>query len=192
MGFEVRKDCGEKIFAENLLLDEAAGAAADRVAFRAEGVLRAVAGDAALRGDFVLRGFAEEAAFGAFAGFAAFAIFAAFAFFAAGLRPGFDAALVADEDGAADGAAAGRIAGDKASAGRTADTVAGDRTTDVVEPPKPGVAAAGPAEGFALWGAPAEEAPAFCGDGNLVSDMVFPLTYPRFAPIANQPGRTKV
>lgn len=152
MGFEVKKDFGENALAGILPINDAAGAAADFDA-RTEG---------ALREDVLRDAFATFLGF--LAGFSAFAAragaaFAAFApvFFAAALR--FSADLVlADtdapvEDGEAEAVgAAGRIAGDNASAGRTADDAAGagERVTDVVEPPNPGVAAAGATAGLAL------------------------------------------
>ncbi len=199
IGFEVKKDFGEKAPDGNfppsiaagekdaadalhdgaeddllLLLLEEGDAFAERLADFSGEALRV---EASFPADFALRAGA--------AGFAAFFAFATafFAFFAEedAVFPAIAAELAVvllSEAGAEDAGvagAAGRIEGDKASAGRAAE--AGVRRIDVVDPPNPGVAVAGADAGFALWGAAADEDPAFCGDGNLVSDMVFPFRY---------------
>lgn len=197
IGFEVKKDFGEKAPDGNFPPSIAAGEkdAAEALHDGAEDDLllllddgdafvgrladfsgEALRAEAAFPADFALR--ADVAGFAAFAAFGVFAA-AFFAFFTKEAFPegaaGLAAAGRSEAEVADAGAAAGRIEGDKASAGRAAE--AGVRRMEVVDPPNPGVAVAGATDGFALWGAAAEEDPAFCGDGNLVSDMAFPFRY---------------
>lgn len=127
-----------------------------------------------------------------FAGLEARLLDGAAALRALGLRESFLSSVVeAEEAGAAGRAgddacagAAGRAAGDSDAAGRkAAGAGAAGRMTAVVEPPKPGVALPGGAAGLGVvfctplaLAAEGWDEEAAWGGGNLVSDMVDPLT----------------